>query len=150
MIDELIETNLEQPEKMPSLKYSFSCAEILRQMMQNEAIQPLPELTLDIENGLTPDISVYRHEEIKIEPFEDELKVKQMPVLAVEVVPSSQTIQALREKSKVMKNAGIAAVWTVEPYLKSVLVSDADGERVYREETVESENISVDFSKVFR
>ncbi len=50
------------PVEMPSLNHSYICAQIMRQLLQDESLQPLPELTLDIENGLTPYISVFQKE----------------------------------------------------------------------------------------
>jgi len=47
-----------QVEEMPSLNHSYICAQVMRQLLQDDSIQPLPELTLDIDNGLTLDISV--------------------------------------------------------------------------------------------
>lgn len=49
----------EQGEAMPSLNHSYTCTQILRQLFQQTSIFPMTELTLDIGNGLTPDISVY-------------------------------------------------------------------------------------------
>lgn len=149
MSEETITTEPLIEKEMPSLNHSYVCARIMSQLFEQIEIQPLPELTLDIENGLTPDISVYRKDELTVDPLDDFAKFKQMPILAVEIISASQTIQAMREKSKVLKNAGIPAVWTVEPYLRSILVYDKNGERLFREEIVESENIRVDFSKVF-
>ena len=50
----------EPMEEMPSLNHSYICAQVMRQLLQDDAIQPLPELTLDIDNRLTPDISVFK------------------------------------------------------------------------------------------
>ncbi len=55
----------EKAEAMPSLNHSYICAQVMRQLLQDDSIQPLPELTLDIDNGLTPDISVFKKEIIQ-------------------------------------------------------------------------------------
>ena len=57
--------NDKQDEEMPSLNHSYICLQILRQLLQNEKVEPLPELTLDIANGLTPDISIFPKEQIQ-------------------------------------------------------------------------------------
>ncbi len=36
----------EQVEKMASLNHSYVCAQIMKQLLQNDGLQPLPELTL--------------------------------------------------------------------------------------------------------
>ncbi|BAP55180.1 hypothetical protein THII_0883 [Thioploca ingrica] len=138
-----------QVEKMPSLNHSYICAQVMRQLLQNDSIQPLPELTLDIDNGLTPDISVFKKEKIQPNFFEDILKVKDLPILAIEVISSSQSIQGILEKSKLLVNSGVKTVWTVEPYGRSIFVVNKEGKKLFHEDIVESEGIKVDFTKVF-
>ena len=139
----------EKAEAMPSLNHSYICAQVMRQLLQDDSIQPLPELTLDIDNGLTPDISVFKKEIIQPNFFEDVLKVKEMPVLAIEVISSSQNIQAILEKSKLLINSGVRTVWTVEPYGRSIFVDSGKGKPLFHEDVVESEGVKVDFKKVF-
>jgi len=136
-------------EKMPSLNHSYICAQVMRQLLQDDSIQPLPELTLDIDNGLTPDISVFKKEKIQPNFFEDILKVKELPVLVIEVISSSQSIQAILEKSKLLVNSGIKTVWTVEPYGRSIFVVSSKDKQLFHEDIIESEGIKVDFKKVF-
>ena len=142
-------TQQSEGEDMPSLYHSYVCAQMMRQLLRDERIQSLPELTLDIDNGLTPDISVFPKEQIHLDSFEDTLKVGQAPLLAIEIISSSQTIQAMLAKAKVLLNAGVKAVWTVEPYGRSIFVSTGQGEQLFHEEPIESEGIRVDFSQVF-
>ncbi|NJO15867.1 MAG: Uma2 family endonuclease [Thioploca sp.] len=134
---------------MPSLNHSYICAQVMRQLLQDDSIQPLPELTLDIDNGLTPDISVFKKEKIQPNFFEDILKVKDLPILAIEVISSSQSIQSILEKSKLLVNSGVKTVWTVEPYGRSIFVINKEGKKLFHEDIVESEGIKVDFTKVF-
>jgi len=53
---------------MPSLNHSYMCLQIIKQLIVNDEIVPLPELTLDIANGLTNanrksrTLSVYKDE----------------------------------------------------------------------------------------
>jgi Uma2 family endonuclease len=136
-------------ETMPSLNHSYICAQLMRQLLRDDSIQPMPELTLDIENGLTPDISVYARDKIRPDFFEDILKVKDLPDLAIDVISSSQSVQAILDKSRLLVNAGVRAVWTIEPYGRSVFVVTREGKRLHHEECVESEGVKVDFSEVF-
>ena len=139
----------EKAEAMPSLNHSYICAQVMRQLLQDDSIQPLPELTLDIDNGLTPDISIFKKEIIQPNFFEDVLKVKEMPVLAIEVISSSQNIQAILEKSKLLVNSGVRTFWTVEPYGRSIFVISSKGKQLFHEDVIESEGVKVDFKKVF-
>jgi Uma2 family endonuclease len=44
-----------------------------------------------------------------------------MPVLAIEVISSSQNIQDLLEKAELLVKNEVKAVWTIEPYSRSIL-----------------------------
>lgn len=139
-----------QVEKMPSLNHSYVCAQVMKQLLQNDALQPLPALTLDIDKGLTPDIAVFPKANIQPDFFTDILKVQQLPLLAIEIVSSSQSIQTLLDKAKLLVNAGVQTVWVVEPYSRSIFVINQKTNALFHEEPVESDGIRVDFAKVFR
>jgi len=139
----------ERTEPLPSLNHSYICIEIIKQLLANQAIQALPELTLEIDNGLTPDISVFPKAKIKPNFFRDIVKFKEMPILAIEVISPQQNIQDVLEKAPVLIHAGVKVVWTVEPYGRTVFVSTEAGETIFHEERVETEGIRVDFSKIF-
>ena len=141
--------NDKQDEEMPSLNHSYICLQILRQLLQNERVEPLPELTLDIANGLTPDISIFPKEQIHPNFFRDVSKFQQMPVLAIEVISSSQTIEELLEKASQLIQAGVKAVWTIEPHSRSVFVTTSSEEKLFHDGIVENAEIQVDFAKVF-
>ena len=72
-----------------------------------------------------------------------------MPILAIEVISSSQTIQELLEKAAQLVEAGVKVVWTVEPHSKSIFVTTASEEKLFHNEAVENEAIKVDFALVF-
>jgi Uma2 family endonuclease len=139
----------EESEKMPSLNHSYICTQILRQLFSYPDIEVLTELTLDIDNGLTPDICVYPSEIINPNFSRDINKLPLMPSLAIEVISSSQNIQTLLEKAERMIQAGIKTVWTVEPYTHSIFVTSAAGERIVYNNEVESEGVKVNFKAIF-
>ncbi len=134
---------------MPSLNHSYICLQIIKQLLVNDEIVPLPELTLDIANGLTPDISVFLKNKIKPNLFHDILKFPDKPILAIEVISSSQTIQEMLQKAKQMVNEGVKTVWLVEPYSQSVFVNTIDREMLFHAEVVNTNGVIVDFSKIF-
>ena len=150
MLEEFVELEKESAEEeMPSFNHSYICLQTILQLNQNPAIVPLPELTLDIDKGLTPDISVYPKEKVKPNFFQDVTKYPEMPSLAVEIISASQNIQDLLDKAKVLVKHGVKAVWTVEPFTNTVFVTDKTGEKRFHNEIVESEGIQVDFRQIF-
>ena len=96
---EIIESTQEETREMPSLNHSYICTEILLRLAQNKEYKPLVELTLDIEKGLTPDISVYPKDKIKPNFFQDITKYPEMPTLAIEIISASQNMQDLLDKN---------------------------------------------------
>jgi Uma2 family endonuclease len=151
MLEETIENSAPQEDfaAMPSLNHSYICLQITKQLLLNDTIEPLPELTLDIANGLTPDICVFPKSQIQPNFFHDIIKFKESPLLAIEVISASQTIQEMLAKASVLVQGGVKTVWTVEPHSHSVFVTSATQETLFHREVVESEGITVDFSKVF-
>lgn len=141
-----------QGESMPSLNHSYTCTQILRQLLQQPSFFPMTELTLDIGNGLTPDIAVYPFDAIHPNFFRDIPRFPHMPILAIEVASANQNIQDLLEKAAQMIQAGVKTVWTVEPFSRSIFVTTAQGDRLSHEQRVEveSEGVVVDFQQVFQ
>lgn len=146
-VEEIIEE--QEAEKMPSFNHSYICREVLKQLFQDEKLDALPELTLDIENGIIPDISVYSREEVKPDFFRDYSKYPEIPVLAIEVISASQNIQTLLEKAEMLVKNGVKAVWTIEPFSRTVFVTTEKGEEIFHNQEIESEGIKVDFRKIF-
>jgi len=136
-------------DQMPSFNHSYICSQILSQLFQNQAIFPMPELTLDIGNGVTPDISVYPIDQVHPNLFRDIPRFPQMPILAIEVVSASQNIQDLLEKAADLIQAGVKTVWTVEPFSRTVFVTDERGDTVFHNPLLEAEGVKVDFRRIF-
>lgn len=109
----------------------------------------MPELTLAIGNGLTPDISVYPKDEIKPNFWADITRFEKPPLLAIEIISPSQNIQDLLEKAKLLVQSGSKSVWTVEPFSHSIWVTTENGTKLYHNTIVESGEIKVDFQKIF-
>jgi Uma2 family endonuclease len=148
MLEEVIEVE-QAEEEMPSFNHSYICWQISQQLSGNERFAPLPELTLNIGNGITPDISVFHIEKVKPNFLRDIPKFPEMPVLAIEVISASQNIQDLLDKAQMLVAHGVKAVWTVEPFTNTVFVTDKSGEKRFHNEAVESEGLRVDFRQIF-
>jgi Uma2 family endonuclease len=149
MLAELDEITVEEEKEMPSLNHSVICLRIIRQLIENPNIEPLPELTLDIERGITPDISIYPKDQIQPNFRRDITKFTKMPLLAIEVISASQNIQDLLIKADALIKNGVKTVWTIEPFTNTIFVTTPNGEEKYTSQEIESEGIKVDFKKIF-
>ena len=149
LVEEVLEVKTEKEEEMPSFIHSYLCGEIMEHLTQNKHFKAFPELTLAIENGLTPDISIYPRKKEKPDFLSDISKFPDMPVLAIEIISASQNIQDLIEKARVLIDKGVKAVWTVEPFTNTVFVTTKEGEKRFHNVEVESEGIKVDFRQIF-
>ena len=147
-VEEPIESVIEEKE-MPSFNHSYIRSRILRQLFENEEIEALPELTLNIEKGLTPDISVYPNKKGKPNFLKDYPEYPEMPMLAIDVISASQNIQYLLEKAEVLVKNGIKVVWTVEPFTNTIFITDNEGTVKSATQIIENEKIKVDFKKIF-
>lgn len=137
-------------EFIPSFNHSYICIEVIKQLLNNKDIQPLPELTLDVDRGLTPDISVFSKQQVKPNFLRDIIKFKEMPLVAIEVISPTQHIQDVLEKATILIKSGIKAVWTIEPYGRTIFVTTENGDKIVHEGLVEIEGIRIDFSKIFK
>ncbi len=147
-LEEITDENFVEKE-MPSFNHSYICNRILRQLFENTAIDALPELTLNIDKGITPDISVYPSEKIKANFLKDFPKYSEMPILAIEVISASQNIQDLLEKAEMLISKGVKSVWTIEPFTNTIFVTDKKGTMISPSQLLDSEGIIVDFKKIF-
>ena len=147
-VEELVDETIEEKE-MPSFNHSYICGEIIEQIAENKIFKVFPELTLDIDKGLTPDISVYFREKTKPNFRRDITRYSEMPILAVEIISASQNIQDLLEKAELLVKNGVKYVWTVEPFSETVFVTTENGEEIFHNQVVTSEDIKVDFKKIF-
>ena len=150
MLEEVVETGEEITAQTGlSFNCSYICWQVILQLNQNPAIIPLPNLTLDIDEGLTPDVSVYPKETVKPNFFRDIARFPEMPIIAIEIVSASQNIEDLIVKAQTLVDNGIKAVWTVEPFTNTVFVADKTGKKRFHNQMVESEGIQVDFRQIF-
>lgn len=149
LLEELEELTTEQEEEMPSFNHSYICTEIILQLAANKDFKPLVELTLDIDKGLTPDISVFPVEKVRPDFFQDIKRFPEMPVLAIEVISASQNIQDLLDKAKLLVRHGVKAVWTIEPFGNMIFVTTKDSEKRFHNQEITSEGLRVDFRRIF-
>jgi hypothetical protein len=74
MIEEKPMNNQNKEKNMLSLNHSYICSQILKQLFKIDQIEPLVKLTLNIGNGITPDISVFNKDKISFNFLRDVTK----------------------------------------------------------------------------
>jgi len=77
------------------------------------------------------------------------VRYPEMPILAIEIISASQNIQDLLDQARKLVSVGIKAVWTIEPFGRTIFVTTREGEEIFHNQEVESEGIKVDFRKIF-
>jgi len=133
----------------PSLNHSYLCKRIIIELEKTEQWEAWPELTLDIEAGIIPDIAVYERGALHPNFHEDTMKCAILPKLVIEIISPSQSIHDLMGKAEKFLQAGIPTVWTIEPYGKIIYVSQQGSRNVELAGPVNSEGVSLDFSRIF-
>jgi Uma2 family endonuclease len=131
-LDEVLEN--EEP-RMPSKNHSFLMGRITGLLFNDERFTVMPELSLDAshidldlsqfdikaKDELIPDISLYSNEVNLSEPL-DEMKVKDMPLLTIEILSPRQSMNDIIAQFHAYFALGIKSCWLVMPAIKSITV----------------------------
>jgi Uma2 family endonuclease len=137
MYIETIETEVEveESEEMGSFNHAYVQIRLGILLDRLGKYTPVGELSLDvssidlskfdlrIKEEIKPDLCLYPKRGI-IRPS-DILRMKEMPLLAIEVLSPRQGIYDIIEKFKVYFALGIPSCWLVEPILSTVTVYSA-------------------------
>lgn len=132
-----------------SFNHSYVCAQVMKQLLQDAELQPLPALCLEIGQGLTPAISVFPKAKVQPNFFEDILQSEQLPLLAIDIVSAGERVQKMLAKAHLLLRAGVKIVWVIEPYGRTIFVLTAETKTLFHAEPVTSCGIHVDFAQVF-
>ncbi len=109
------------------------------------------ELTLTIDNNdYQPDVSVYKKKKFDYIGEEDTTKTEEMPLLAIEVVLPSQTMEGLIRKANFYLESGIQSVWIVHSPTHAVIVKTKSETKHYHEGILEDvTGVKVDMGIIF-
>ena len=121
---------------MPTTNHAFAQLQLIKVFLPYEKqFTIFPELSLEI-NGkhVVPDLSIYP--KMEIDWRHDVTRRKDPPLLAIEILSPSQGMEELMEKARAYFEAGVAACWIVQPYLKTIAVLTPDETKVYSEGTI--------------
>ena len=130
---EVIETDEDEVREMPSRNHSFTQARITGLLSNDERFSPFVELSLDasqmdlsqfglkIKEEIIPDVCLYPNS-VGFNDDEDELKMPEMPLLAIEIISPKQAISDILAKFKAYFALGVKSCWLVVPPIKTVAV----------------------------
>lgn len=131
---EVIESADEDDDReMPSRNHSFTQARITGLLSNDERFSPFVELSLDasqmdlsqfglkIKEEIIPDVCLYPNS-VGFNDDEDELKMPEMPLLAIEIISPKQAISDILAKFKAYFALGVKSCWLVVPPIKTVAV----------------------------
>ena len=106
---------------MGSKNHSFVQARLARFLDSLDKFNVFTELTIEINsNEYKPDVCLYP--KFEIDYLEDNIKMTELPLLAIEILSPSQGFQELINKIKIYFTAGIKSAWLVMPFTKSIMV----------------------------
>ena len=127
------EVENDEVERMPSRNHSLIVGRITGLLFNDKRFTVMPELSLDTspielkqfnlhaKDELIPDISIYQKAIDLSEPL-DELKMTDMPALAIEVLSPRQGMNDIIAKFQAYFAMGIKSCWLVMPAIKSITV----------------------------
>ena len=79
------------------------------------------ELSLELDGQpFVPDISVYP--KLRVDWQHDHVKKTEPPLMVVEILSPTQSLDSLVQKAEVYFGAGIKSCWIVQPVVESVVV----------------------------
>ena len=148
----LSDYELERGKPMPSKNHGLIQANLIVAMSMSDTYRPSSEMTLDIGIGhpVTPDISIIPRQPMEL--WNDEIRVTDPPVTAVEIVSPSQTSSEMIKKVHAYLAHGLKTCWLVDPSLRQIIIYNADGTRKIFEEGLVTDpvtGITADMAAVF-
>lgn len=148
----LSEYELERGKPMPSKNHAIIQTRLIVQFDGNKTYEPLSEVTLDIGMGhpVTPDISIFPRAPMDL--WNDEIRVSDPPLVAVEIVSFSQSSAEMTKKVRSYLQHGVKSCWLVDPPMQQITVFTADGKKKTFEEGIVTDpvtGLTADLAVVF-
>ncbi len=127
------EDEVNEEKEMGSRNHSFVQAKIPALLFNDERFSVFVELSLDTsqidlkpfglkaKEELKPDVCVYP-KSVGFNDDDDDLKMQDMPPLAVEIVSPKQNLSDILSKFKAYFALGIKSCWLIVPPIKTIAV----------------------------
>ena len=136
----------------PSFNHSCIQVALSAALFNLKQYTVLSELSLEIEGKeYVPDICLYSKR--RFIPFQDVIRMAEMPLLAIEILSPSQVIQDLTDKIGIYLNAGVQSCWLVIPTTCSIAVcNNLESVITYGQSQVIDEklNIKLELKDIFQ
>ncbi|XOF34406.1 MAG: Uma2 family endonuclease [Candidatus Electrothrix sp. YB6] len=134
-----------------SLYHSAIAVNISGELVKQKEFRAHSELTTVIDGvDYQPDISVYKRKKLHYISEQDETKTQELPLLAIEIVSPSQTMNELIKKADFYVQSGIHSVWIVHPQTHSITVKTQSETSIYHEGLLEDiTGIKADLAVIF-
>lgn len=121
------------------------------EIAKNRNFRVVSEVSLLLKGvPYTPDLSIYRRSPVDFR--HDTVRMKEPPIIAVEIFSPSQGSLEIMEKVDAYLEAGVQSVWVVAPPLTSITIYTPDGRKKGFMEGIVTDpatGIEVDMEAVF-
>jgi Uma2 family endonuclease len=151
---EISQYELERGKPMPSKLHGYVQSKLISNLdkLYGDKYSLFSELSLQLNTwDSVPDISIFP--KMEIDYSEDEIKVTEPPLCAIEILSPSQSLQELISKARRYFSYGVKSCWLVIPGLKNIYVfSSPDRYQIFRDHQTLSDpviEVSLELSKVF-
>lgn len=120
--EEISDYELERGKPMPSKVHAATQTNVLDALARyKKQYRRLTELSLRLQGEkLVPDIALYAQD--ASDWHENEIEMTLPPLLSIDIVSPSQSIDEMKEKADKFFAAGVRSVWLVLPALAGVMV----------------------------
>ena len=149
----LSEYEIERNKPMPSLNHSIIQSNLIMELaVYRQKYRIVSELSLDLsEWPSVPDISILP--KIDIDLRHDVIAVKEAPLVAIEIISPSQSLNELVNKAEKYFEHGVQSCWLVIPSLGNIYVfSTPDVYQIFRKNEIltdPSVDITLPLDQVF-
>ncbi len=145
-----LERNKHTPSKLHAIIQANTVFEL--KSLYSADFDVFSELTLAFDAGdVVPDICLFLKGTLSF--TEDEVRINTPPVLAIEILSPTQTLQELLTKSSAYFQNGVCSYWLIIPPLRSVHVfSSPQTYEVYKQQDTLKDpalNVQLDLAKIF-
>ncbi|MCU0426841.1 MAG: Uma2 family endonuclease [Candidatus Kapabacteria bacterium] len=151
-VEEMTDYELERGKPMPSKVHAATQTNVIDALLRyKKKYRRLTEISLRLgKEKLVPDIALYSID--ASDWHENEAEMSLPPLLCVEIVSPSQSIDEMKEKADKYFAAGVRSVWLVLPALAGVMLLHATSKPQFFSEgdLVDSElGITIPVEEVF-